>query len=66
MRTFFTSLFLRFQRDTSGAVSAEWVVLTAAVVGLAVGVISIISNGNDGAARVTSDNLVQAVSDAAG
>jgi Flp pilus assembly pilin Flp len=34
-----------FLRDEDGAVTVDWVVLTAAIVGMAVGVISIMADG---------------------
>ncbi len=41
MRTFLT----RFRRDDDGAVTVDWVVLTAAIVGLGVAVIGVVSQG---------------------
>lgn len=35
----------RFKRDEEGAVTVDWVVLTAAIVGLGVAVITTIGNG---------------------
>ena len=37
--------FLRFKRDESGAVTVDWVVLTAAMVGLGLTVIAIFRQG---------------------
>lgn len=41
MKTFFEY----FVRDENGAVTVDWVVLTAGVVGLAVGAVLIMNNG---------------------
>jgi Flp pilus assembly pilin Flp len=35
----------RFKQDESGAVTVDWVVLTAAIVGLALGIIAILRDG---------------------
>ncbi|SIN80150.1 Flp family type IVb pilin [Vannielia litorea] len=35
----------RFSRDDSGAVTVDWVVLTAAIVGLGIAVIAMIAQG---------------------
>ena len=35
----------RFKKDESGAVTVDWVVLTAAVVGLALGVLAVLRDG---------------------
>jgi Flp pilus assembly pilin Flp len=35
----------RFKKDESGAVTVDWVVLTAAIVGLALGVLAILRDG---------------------
>ncbi|WP_415921215.1 hypothetical protein [Tateyamaria sp. SN6-1] len=37
-----------FARDTSGAVTVDWVVLTAAVVALAVALVLLLTNGSVG------------------
>ncbi len=39
------SIFKRFSRDDSGAVTVDWVVLTAVIIGLSIAVIGSISNG---------------------
>ncbi|CUH83991.1 hypothetical protein [Thalassovita mediterranea] len=54
-----------FKRDTSGAVSVEWVVLSAAVIGLGIGVITIFSDGTNGAAASSNEHLAQAMTTAA-
>ena len=38
-------LFTKFAHDESGAVTVDWVVLTAAIVGIAIAVITLISGG---------------------
>ncbi|NBD29955.1 MAG: hypothetical protein GVY31_07950 [Alphaproteobacteria bacterium] len=38
-------IFERFRRDECGAVTVDWVVLTAAIVGLGIGVIAVIAQG---------------------
>ena len=44
------TLFTKFANDESGAVTVDWVVLTAAIVGIAIAVISLISGGIKNAA----------------
>ncbi|WP_226554137.1 MULTISPECIES: Flp family type IVb pilin [Celeribacter] len=41
----FFKLANRFKRDEDGAVTVDWVVLTAAVVGLGIAVLTTVSNG---------------------
>ncbi len=48
-----------FRKDEDGAVTVDWVVLTAAVVGLAVAAYSTISDGADNLTANTSDYLNQ-------
>jgi Flp pilus assembly pilin Flp len=43
-------LFTKFANDESGAVTVDWVVLTAAIVGIAIAVITLISQGIETAA----------------
>ena len=38
-------LFMNFAKDESGAVTVDWVVLTAAIVGLGIAVMASVSNG---------------------
>jgi len=38
-------LFKNFKNDESGAVTVDWVVLTAAIVGLGIAVMATVSNG---------------------
>jgi len=44
-------LFTKFANDESGAVTVDWVVLTAAIVGIAIAVITLISGGIEDAAN---------------
>jgi len=46
-----------FRNDEDGAVTVDWVVLTAAVVGLAVAAYSTISDGADSLTAETSEYL---------
>lgn len=46
--------FKNFRRDEDGAVTVDWVVLTAAVVGLAVAAYSSIETGATGLTAATS------------
>ncbi len=38
-------LFMNFAKDESGAVTVDWVVLTAAIVGLGIAVMASVSDG---------------------
>lgn len=49
--------FANFKSDESGAVTVDWVVLTAAVVGLAVAAYSSIQSGATGLTASTSTYL---------
>lgn len=51
----------KFQNDEAGAITVDWVALTAAIVGLAVGVIAVISDATDTAAN----SVVTSMEDAA-
>lgn len=44
-------------RDEDGAVTVDWVVLTGAIVGLSIGVISIMSSGPVNIGNKISDSL---------
>jgi Flp pilus assembly pilin Flp len=48
---------LKFYKDDSGAVTVDWVVLTAAIVGIAIAVINVISGGVENAAIGIDDTL---------
>ena len=39
------NFFTKFRRDENGAVTVDWVVLTAAIVGLAIAIIAAIASG---------------------
>ena len=46
-----------FKNDESGAVTVDWVVLTAALVGLGLAVITVVSGGLETAANSINDDL---------
>ena len=46
-----------FKRDEDGAVTVDWVVLTAAIVGLGIAVLTSVSGGTTGLADKISSNL---------
>ncbi len=46
-----------FRRDEDGAVTVDWVVLTAAIVGLGIAVLASVSGGTTGLADKISSNL---------
>ena len=46
-----------FRRDEDGAVTVDWVVLTAAIVGLGLAVLSSVSGGTTSLANKISGNL---------
>ena len=46
-----------FQRDEDGAVTVDWVVLTAAIVGLGIAVLTSVSGGTNALANKISSNL---------
>ena len=49
-----------FTEDESGAVTVDWVVLTAAIVGIAIAVIGLISGGVETASESINDEIVVA------
>ena len=51
------NLFKTFKNDESGAVTVDWVVLTAAIVGLGIAVFTTISPGIEGAAAAIQADL---------
>ncbi|WP_417257942.1 Flp family type IVb pilin [Celeribacter sp.] len=53
----FFKLSNRFNRDEDGAVTVDWVVLTAAVVGLGVAVLSTVSKGTKSLGSKISTDL---------
>jgi hypothetical protein len=65
MQKFIKSKLALFKRDMSGAVTVDWVVLTAAVIGLGIGVVTVFSDGTTGAAATSNQNLAQAMTAAA-
>ena len=54
------NLFKAFKNDESGAVTVDWVVLTAALVGLGMAVIATISPAIDATAAVIVTDLTTA------
>jgi Flp pilus assembly pilin Flp len=50
-------LFTKFANDESGAVTVDWVVLTAAIVGIAIAVITLISQGVETASEGINTEL---------
>jgi Flp pilus assembly pilin Flp len=46
-----------FKRDEDGAVTVDWVVLTAAIVGLGIAVLTSVSGGTTSLANKISSNL---------
>ena len=50
----------QLRHDDSGAVTVDWVVLTAAIVVLGIGVVSVISPGLTAGSDSISDKLVSA------
>ena len=55
-------LFTKFANDESGAVTVDWVVLSAAIVGIAIAVVTLISGGIETAANGINDELTNASS----
>lgn len=50
-------LFANFAKDESGAVTVDWVVLTAAIVGIAIAVLTVIAGGINTAANAINTEL---------
>ena len=50
-------LFNKFFKDESGAVTVDWVVLTAAIVGLGIAVLTSVSTGTTNLAGTISGEL---------
>ena len=46
-----------FKKDEDGAVTVDWVVLTAAIVGLGIAVLTSVSGGTNALANKISSNL---------
>ena len=53
-------LFANFAKNESGAVTVDWVVLTAAIVGIAIAVLTVISGGIGSAASGIDSQLTAA------
>lgn len=51
------NLLQNFKRDEDGAVTVDWVVLTAAIVGLGIAVLTSVSGGTTSLADKISSNL---------
>jgi Flp pilus assembly pilin Flp len=47
----------KFRRDEDGAVTVDWVVLTAAIVGLGIAVLTSVGNGTTALSSKISSNL---------
>ena len=54
--------FRKYARDEGAAVTVDWVVLTAALVVIAIGVVLLIENGLGTATNTTSTNIGTVVS----
>ncbi|MBW6419019.1 Flp family type IVb pilin [Celeribacter sp. PS-C1] len=54
----FFKLANRFKRDEDGAVTVDWVVLTSAVVGLAIAVLATVQKGTLALGNTISSDLV--------
>ena len=50
----------RFCRSEDGAVTVDWVVLTAAVVGLAVGIVTVLANATEDVGDGVGDYMTNA------
>ncbi len=56
------NIFKTFRNDESGAVTVDWVVLTAAIVGLGLVVMTTVSGGlKNAAANISSDIEAKAI-----
>ncbi|SDW92766.1 Flp family type IVb pilin [Roseicitreum antarcticum] len=54
------NLIKEFHNDESGAVTVDWVVLTAAIVGLGIAVVSTVRTGVNGLGTTISSSLTTA------
>lgn len=59
-------MFTKFANDESGAVTVDWVVLTAAIVGIAIAVLTLISGGINNAATAIDTQLSNSSTGVAG
>lgn len=50
-------LLKEFWKDEVGAITVDWVILTAAIVGVAIATLIVISGGVNSAANATDDEL---------
>ncbi len=53
-----TKFLAKFRKDEDGAVTVDWVVLTALVVGLAIGLLALIEGAVDNLGASISDVIV--------
>ena len=51
------NLINRFERDEDGAVTVDWVVLTAAIVGLGIAVLTTVGGATDDYGRTVGDYM---------
>ncbi|MEM9435987.1 MAG: hypothetical protein AAGA15_03020 [Pseudomonadota bacterium] len=51
------NLFNKFRRDEDGAVTVDWVVLTAAIVGLGIAILTTVSGGVSNLSADIDDKL---------
>ncbi len=58
--------FRRFRKETSGAVSVEWVVLTSAIAGLGMAAAASVFTGSGSVAEASSTQLTETVDAVAG
>ncbi len=59
-RVILKSVLKSFWKNESGAVTVDWVVLTAAIVGIAIAVLTVIAGGVNNASNDIDDRLVSA------
>ncbi|MWP37589.1 pilus assembly protein [Rhodobacter sphaeroides] len=59
------NIFKTFRNDEDGAVTVDWVVLTAAIVGLGIAVVTTVSGGLRTAATTLTTDLAATMGDAA-
>jgi len=55
-----TKFYKKFALDTEGAVTVDWVVLTATVVGLGIGVVAVLLNGSNALGSKLADSMANA------
>ncbi|MCF6271876.1 MAG: hypothetical protein L3J37_01610 [Rhodobacteraceae bacterium] len=60
----FSVLFRNFLKDEQAAVTVDWVVLTAALVAIAGGVVTIVQDGLNDSASSLSSGILASVSEA--